>query len=299
MEHITKTAMITVCGRPNVGKSSLTNALVGEKIAIVSDKPQTTRNRIYGVVNRGDTQYVLLDTPGLHKPRSRLGDYMVKVVRESLSSVECALLLVEPIAHVGEPERILLQRIREENLPCVLCINKIDTVEKEALLEVIAVYSQAAQFDAIIPISARTGDGLEDLMHQLEKYAQEGPQLFPDGMTTDQADSQVCAEIVREKMLRCLDKEIPHGTAVEVTRFSERVDSGIIDLDVTIYCEKASHKGIIIGKGGEMLKRISSQARRDIEKFMGTKVYMETWVKVKENWRDNPNFIRSQGYTEE
>ena len=183
----------------------------------------------------------------------------------------------------------------------MLCINKIDTVEKkDALLEVIAAYSEAYDgFDAIIPISARTGDGLADLMHQLEKYAQEGPQLFPDGMTTDQADSQVCAEIVREKMLRCLDKEIPHGTAVEVMRFSERVDSGIIDLDVTIYCEKASHKGIIIGKGGEMLKRISSQARRDIEKFMGTKVYMETWVKVKENWRDNPNFIRSQGYTEE
>ena len=301
MEKITKTAMITVCGRPNVGKSSLTNALVGEKIAIVSDKPQTTRNRIYGVVNRGDTQYVLLDTPGLHKPRSRLGDYMVKVVRESLSDVECALLLVEPIAHVGEPERVLLQRIQEEHLPCVLCINKIDTVEKkESLLEVIAAYSEAYDgFDAIIPISARTGDGLDDLMAQLAKYAQEGPQLFPDGMTTDQADSQVCAEIVREKMLRCLDKEIPHGTAVEVTRFSEREDSGIIDLDVTIYCEKASHKGIIIGKGGEMLKRISSLARRDIEKFMGTKVYMETWVKVKENWRDNVNFIRSQGYNEE
>ena len=301
MKNVTKTAMITVCGRPYVGKSSLTNALVGEKIAIVSDKPQTTRNRIYGVVNRGDTQYVLLDTPGLHKPRSRLGDYMVKVVRESLSDVECALLLVEPIAHVGEPERILIQRIREERLPCVLGINKIDTVEKkDTLLEVIAAYSEAYDgFDAIIPISARTGDGLDDLMTQLAKYAQEGPQLFPDGMTTDQPDSQVCAEIVREKMLRCLDKEIPHGTAVEVTRFSEREDSGIIDLDVTIYCEKASHKGIIIGKGGEMLKRISSLARRDIERFMGTKVYMETWVKVKENWRDNVNFIRSQGYTEE
>ena len=300
MEHITKTAMITVCGRPNVGKSSLTNALVGEKIAIVSDKPQTTRNRIYGVVNRGNTQYVLLDTPGLHKPRSRLGDYMVKVVRESLSSVECALLLVEPIAHVGEPERILLQRIREENLPCVLCINKIDTVEnKEDLLAVIAAYSEVYDgFDAIIPISARTGDGLEELLAQLQQYAQEGPQLFPDGMTTDQPDAQVCAEIVREKMLQCLDKEIPHGTAVEVTRFSER-DSGIIDLDVTIYCEKASHKGIIIGKHGDMMKKISSLARQDIEKFMGTKVYMETWVKVKENWRDNVNFIRSQGYNEE
>ena len=298
--HITKTAMITVCGRPNVGKSSLTNALVGEKIAIVSNKPQTTRNRIYGVVNRGDTQFVLLDTPGLHKPRSRLGDYMVKVVRESLADVEAALLLVEPVAHVGEPEKVLLQRIAEENIPAVLCINKIDTVEKkDDLLAVIAAYSETgAAFDAIIPISARTGDGLEELMAQLAKYAQEGPQLFPDGMTTDQPDAQVCAEIVREKMLRCLDKEIPHGTAVEVTRFTER-DSGIIDLDVTIYCEKASHKGIIIGKHGDMIKRISTLARKDIERFMGTQVYMETWVKVKENWRDNVNFIRSQGYNEQ
>ena len=298
--HITKTAMITVCGRPNVGKSSLTNALVGEKIAIVSNKPQTTRNRIYGVVNRGDTQFVLLDTPGLHKPRSRLGDYMVKVVRESLADVEAALLLVEPIAHVGEPEKVLLQRIAEEKIPAILCINKIDTVEKkEDLLAVIAAYSETgAAFDAIIPISARTGDGLEELMAQLAKYAQEGPQLFPDGMTTDQPDAQICAEIVREKMLRCLDKEIPHGTAVEVTRFTER-DSGIIDLDVTIYCEKASHKGIIIGKHGDMIKRISTLARMDIERFMGTQVYMETWVKVKENWRDNVNFIRSQGYNEQ
>ena len=300
MNNITKTAMITICGRPNVGKSSLTNALVGEKIAIVSDKPQTTRNRIYGVVNRGDTQYVLLDTPGLHKPRSRLGDYMVKVVRESLEQVEAALLLVEPIAHVGEPEKILLQRIQEEHLPCVLCINKIDTVaKKDDLLAVIAAYSEAYDFDGIFPISARTRDGLDELLDEFKKYAVEGPQLFPDGMTTDQPDAQVCAEILREKMLLCLDKEIPHGTAVEVTRFTEREDTGIIDLDVTIYCEKASHKGIIIGKHGDMLKRISSLARRDIEKFMGAKVYMETWVKVKENWRDNVNFIRARGYDEQ
>lgn len=300
MSTITKTAMITVCGRPNVGKSSLTNALVGEKIAIVSNKPQTTRNRIYGVVNRGDTQYILLDTPGLHKPRSRLGDYMVKVVRESLQSVECAVLLVEPIPNVGTPEQALLERIREEELPAVLCINKVDTVaNKEDLLAVIAAYSEAyPDFKAIIPISAKTGEGLDELMEELSKYAQEGPQLFPDGMTTDQPDAQVCAEIIREKMLYCLDKEIPHGTAVEVTRFSER-DNGIIDLDVTIYCEKASHKGIIIGKHGDMMKRISSLARQDIERFMGTKVYMETWVKVKENWRDNVNFIRAQGYNEE
>ena len=295
---ITKTAMITIAGRPNVGKSTLTNALVGEKIAIVSNKPQTTRNRIYGVVNRGDTQYVLLDTPGLHKARNRLGDYMVKVVRESVADVDCVCLLVEPIPHVGTPEQVLIDRIREEHLPAVLVINKIDTVEKDALLAVMAAYSAAYDFDAIIPISAEKRDGLEELMDQLSQYAAEGPQLFPDGMTTDQPERQIIAEIVREKLLRNLDKEIPHGTAIEVTKFSER-DNGIIDLDVTIYCEKASHKGIIIGKQGAMLKKISSQAREDIERFMGTKVYMETWVKVKENWRDNLNYIRSFGYDEQ
>ena len=295
----TKTAMITVCGRPNVGKSSLTNALVGEKIAIVSNKPQTTRNRIYGVVNRGDTQYVLLDTPGFHKARNRLGDYMVKVTRESIADVDAVLLLVEPVPHVGIPESELIEKIKASHLPAILCINKIDTIErKDDLLAVIAAYSEAYPFDAIIPISARTHEGLEELMSELSKYAAEGPQLFPDGMTTDQPDRQVVAEIVREKLLRNLDKEIPHGTAVEITRFIER-DDEVIEVDATIYCEKASHKGIIIGKHGAMLKRISSLARRDIEKFMGAKVYMETWVKVKENWRDNVNFIRARGYDEQ
>ena len=282
----TKTAMITVCGRPNVGKSSLTNALVGEKIAIVSNKPQTTRNRIYGVVNRGDTQYVLLDTPGFHKARNRLCDYMVKVTRESIADVDAVLLLVEPVAHVGIPEAELIEKIKASHLPAILCINKIDTVEKkDNLLAVIAAYSEAYAFDAIIPISART-------------HASEGPQLFPDGMTTDQPDRQVVGEIVREKLLRNLDKEIPHGTAVEITRFIER-DDEVIEVDATIYCEKASHKGIIIGKNGAMLKKISTEARRDIERFMGTKVYLETWVKVKENWRDNMNYIRSFGYDEQ
>ena len=298
MNEIKKTAMIAIVGRPNVGKSTLTNALVGEKVAIVSSKPQTTRNRICGVVNRGDTQFVLLDTPGLHKARTRLGDYMVKVVRQSVADVDGVCLLVEPIAKIGAPEQALIDRIREEKLPAVLVINKIDTVEKPQLLEVMAVYAAAFSFDAIIPISAEKGDGLDILMEQLEKYAAEGPQLFPEGMTSDQPERQIVGEIVREKLLRNLDKEIPHGTAVEVTRFSER-DNGIIDLDVTIYCEKASHKGIIIGKNGEMLKKISSHARQDIEKFMGTKVYMETWVKVKENWRDNVNFIRDVGYRED
>lgn len=298
MNTIQKTAMITIAGRPNVGKSTLTNALVGEKIAIVSSKPQTTRNRIYGVVNKDDTQYIFLDTPGLHKARTRLGDYMVKVVKESVADVDAVCLLVEPIAKIGAPEQTLIDRLKEENIPSVLVINKIDTVEKEVLLEVMAVYSAAHEFDAIIPISAEKQDGLDVLMEQLAQYATEGPQLFPDGMTTDQPEKQVVAEIVREKLLRNLDKEIPHGTAIEVTRFSER-DSGIIDLDVTIYCEKASHKGIIIGKNGAMLKRISSHAREDIERFMGAKVYMETWVKVKENWRDNLNYIRSFGYDDQ
>ena len=298
MNEIKKTAMITIAGRPNVGKSTLTNALVGEKIAIVSSKPQTTRNRIYGVVNRDDTQYIFLDTPGLHKARTRLGDYMVKVVKESVADVDAVCLLVEPIAKIGAPEQTLIDRLKEEKMPSVLVINKIDTIEKEALLEVMAVYSAAHEFDAIIPISAERKDGLEILMEQLSKYAVEGPQLFPDGMTTDQPERQVVAEIVREKLLRNLDKEIPHGTAIEVTRFSER-ENGIIDLDVTIYCEKSSHKGIIIGKNGAMLKRISSHAREDIERFMGAKVYMETWVKVKENWRDNLNYIRSFGYDEQ
>ena len=297
--NITKTAMITVCGRPNVGKSSLTNALVGEKVAIVSNKAQTTRNRIYGVVNRGDTQFILLDTPGLHKPKSALGDYMVKVVTSSLSDVDCALLLVEPIPHVGGPELSLIQRIQEEGIPAILCINKIDSIEKAEVLPVIAAYNEAWDgFDAIIPISAHTGDGLEELVKELGKYAKEGPQLFPDGETSDQPERQVVGELVREKLLLCLDKEIPHGTAVEITRFSER-DSGVIDVEAVIYCEKASHKGIIIGKQGAMLKKISTMARHDIEKFMGTKVYLETWVKVKENWRDNMNYVRSFGYRDE
>ncbi|MBQ9721155.1 MAG: GTPase Era [Oscillospiraceae bacterium] len=297
--NITKTAMITVCGRPNVGKSTLTNALVGEKIAIVSNKPQTTRNRIYGVVNRDDIQFVFLDTPGFHKAKNRLGDYMVKVTRESITDVDAVVLIVEPIPHVGIPEQELIRQIKESGLPAVLCINKIDTIEKkDDLLAVIAAYTQAHDFDAIVPISALKQDGLRDLLIELAKYAEEGPQLFPDGMVTDQPDRQVVGEIVREKMLRNLDKEIPHGTAVEITRFAER-DDEIIEVEATIYCEKKSHKGIIIGKDGAMLKKISTEARRDIEKFMGAKVFLQTWVKVKENWRDNLNYIRSFGYDEQ
>ena len=296
--NIKKSGMISIVGRPNVGKSTLTNALVGEKIAIVSNKPQTTRNRISAVVNRGECQYVFLDTPGLHKARTRLGDYMVKVVNQSVADVDAILLLVEPIPHIGGPEAELIARIKQLGVPSILVINKMDTVEKEALLAVMQTYGQAHDFNAILPISAKQNEGVNELLDLLAEFLPEGPQLFPDDMVTDQPERQVCAEIIREKLLLCLDKEIPHGTAVEITRFSER-DNEIIDLDATIYCEKASHKGIIIGKGGAMLKKISTLARTDIEAFMGTKVFLQTWVKVKEGWRDNLNLIHNFGYRDE
>jgi len=295
--NITKNAMITICGRPNVGKSTLTNRLVGEKIAIVSNKPQTTRNRICAIVNSGDTQLVIMDTPGIHRARTRLGDYMVKVVKESVAGVDAAVMLVEPIANIGPQEQELMQSLKESRVPTILCINKIDTLPKEELLAVIAMYSKAHDFKAIIPISAQEGDGVDALMAEMKKYASEGPMLFPEDMVTDQPEKQVCAEIIREKLLLCLDKEIPHGTAIEVVRFTER-ENEIIDLDVNIFCEKASHKGIIIGKQGAMLKKIGAMAREDIEKFMGTKVYLQTWVKVKENWRDSQAQLRNFGYTE-
>ena len=293
----TKTAMITIAGRPNVGKSTLTNYLVGEKIAIVSNKPQTTRNRICGIVTRENTQFVFVDTPGYHRSRTKLGDYMVNVAKDSIADVDATILVVEPIASIGAQEEGLIEKIKGSKCPAILAINKIDTVEKDSLLEVIAMYSQVGIFDAIIPICAKTGDGIDDLMNACEKYAVESPFLFDEDLTTDQPERQVMAEIIREKLLWNLDKEIPHGTAVEITRFSER-DSGVIDIDATIYCEKASHKGIILGKQGVMLKKISTMARTDCEKFMGTKVYLTTWVKVKENWRDSDFLVRNFGYSE-
>ncbi len=293
--ELTKNAMVTICGRPNERKSTQTNALVGEKIAIVSPKPQTTRSRITGIVNRNGCQFVLMDTPGFHRPRTKLGDYMVNVVKESIPDVELVLLVVEPVAAVGKQEQALIDSIRAAGAPALLLINKIDTVEKDALLAVIAAYATAYPFAAILPISARKRDGLDELLREMEKYAVEGPALFPEDMDTDQPDRVVCAELVREKLLRCLNQEIPHGTAVEVTKFSER-DNGIIDMDVTIYCEKASHKGIIIGKNGAMLKKIGESARRDIERFMGTKVFLQTWVKVRENWRDSDMLLKNFGY---
>ena len=296
MAEIKKSGINTICGRPNVGKSTLTNALVGEKVAIVTNKPQTTRNRICGVRTRGESQFVFVDTPGLHKARTRLGDYMVNVVKESVADVDAVMLLVEPIPNVGGPEEQLIARMKKLSCPAVLVINKVDTLDKkEKLLEVIQTYEQAHQFQAVVPISAKTGEGVDELLDVLESYLPQGPQLFPEDMTSDQPERQMMAEILREKLLLCLDKEIPHGTAVEITRFAER-DDEVVEVEATIYCEKNSHKGIIIGKGGSMLKKVSTLARQDMERFMGTKVYLQTWVKVKENWRDNPAAIQNFGY---
>ena len=292
---MSETAVVTVCGRPNVGKSTLTNALVGEKIAIVSNKPQTTRNRIMGIVTKGDTQFILLDTPGFIKPRNRLGDYMVNVVKESVTDVDCVLFLIEPVPEIGPGEAVLLDRIRESGVPAVLVINKIDTVEKESLLPVIAAWTKVFDFDSVVPVSAKNGDGLDILLAEMQKYASEGPHLFPDDSITDQPERQICAELIREKILRSVEKEVPHGTAVEISRFSER-DNGILDIEATIYCEKPSHKGILIGKNGSMLRQIGAEAREEIEAFLGAKVFLQTWVKVKENWRDSEIQLRNFGY---
>lgn len=295
---ITKSAMISVVGRPNVGKSTLTNRLVGTKVAIVSARPQTTRTRITGVLNRDGCQYVFLDTPGLHKPRSRLGDYMVRVITETVSEVDAAALVVEPIANIGPAEERLIQQIREAKMPSVLVINKIDSVPKEDLLAVIACYAAAHDFDAIVPVSARTGEGTDELLAEFEKFAIEGPQLFPEDMVSDQPEKQLIAEIIREKMLILLQREVPHGVAVAIERMEERED-GLVSIHATIYCEKNSHKGIIIGKNGEMLKKIGQMARQDIERLLDAKVFLDLWLKVREDWRNNQYQMRNFGYGDE
>lgn len=294
---IKKSGMISIVGRPNVGKSTLINALAGEKIAIVSSKPQTTRNRICGIINRDGVQYVMMDTPGLHKPKSRLGEYMVRVVKESVIDVDAILMVVPAVARIGDIEQELIDKIRGCNVPAILIINKIDTIEPEALFPIIELYSSAYEFNAVIPVSAKEGDGIDLILNELSSFMPEGPALFPEDMVSDQPEKQMISEIIREKMLLTLDKEVPHGTAVEITRFSER-DNGIIDVCATIYCERDSHKGIIIGKGGAKLKKIGALARVDIEHFMGTKVFLETWVKVKENWRDSNAMLKNFGYSD-
>jgi GTP-binding protein Era len=286
--------MYAIAGRPNVGKSTLTNTITGAKVAIVSSKPQTTRNRITAVRSRGECQFIFMDTPGFHKAQNRLGEYMNNIVSESVADVDAVLLVVEPDPFVGTPEKLLIGKLQSSKIPAVLVINKTDTVPNDRILEVISAYREEYEFDDYVPVSAANGEGIDLLLDVLEKYAAEGPQLFPDGQLTDQPEKQVIAEIVREKLLISLEREVPHGTAVAVERFDE--EDKLVKIGVTIYCEKNSHKGIIIGKNGSMLKQIGTLARTEIETFLGTKVYLETWVKVKENWRQSSIQLKNFGY---
>ena len=295
--NITKSSIISIVGRPNVGKSTLTNALVGSKVAIVSNKPQTTRTRITGVLNKDDTQYVFMDTPGLHSPKSRLGDFMVKIINDTVSDVDTVALVIEPIPNIGEPEQHLIKKIKQFNLPAILIINKMDTIAPEKLLEVMAVYGEAHDFGAIIPICAINNIGLDMLLEQFQKNAFEGPALFPEDMISDQPEKVLIGEIIREKMLHSLEKEIPHGVAVYIEKMSER-PNGMVDIEATIFCEKQSHKGIIIGKQGASLKKIGSNARFELEKMFEGKVNLQLWVKVKEGWRNNLFQMRNFGYDE-
>lgn len=295
MSNITKSVVVSVVGRPNVGKSTLTNQLVGRKVAIVSNKPQTTRTRITGVRSQGDCQFVFLDTPGLHKPRSRLGDFMVKIVTDTVADVDISALLVEPVPVIGPAEQTLIDRIKASGVPAILVINKVDTVPHEAILAVIAAYAQAFSFAAIMPVSAKTGEGTQQLLEELEKYALEGPALFPEDMVSDQPEKQMISEVIREKLLYLLDREVPHGVAVGIEDM-QRQENGVVKIHATIFCEKASHKGIIIGKNGAKLKRVGELARADIEKQLDSKVFLDLWVKVKEDWRNNEYQMRNFGY---
>lgn len=292
---MTQSVFAAILGVPNVGKSTLLNRMVGEKIAIVSPKPQTTRTRVTGVVTEGETQFVFLDTPGIHKPRTLLGEGMIKTVGEAASGVDAALLLCEPQGAGLSPVGEFLERLKKSGVPVILCVNKIDTLrEKEALLPVIAELSGEFDFEAVLPISAETGEGVDELKAELKKFAVPSPHFFPDDAVTDQPDRVIAAELIREKLLLSLDHEIPHGIAVEIEQFSTR-DSGILDISAVIYCEKDSHKGIIIGKNGSLIKKTMTAARIDCEAFFGCKINLQTRVKVKENWRNRAGFINSIG----
>lgn len=292
-----KSAFIAIIGRPNVGKSSILNKLLGQKVAIVSSKPQTTRTRIMGVLTEGKDQLVFLDTPGMHKPKNSLGDYMVRSINESVAGVDACLLVAEAGQEIRENERMLIEKVKKLDLPCVLAINKTDTInDKEAILEQIIKYSKEMDFDAIVPVSAETGSKLDELKDELKKFTSEGGHFFPDDTLTDQPEKVLAAEMIREKILRLTEKEIPHGTAVVIERMKMRDDKNLMDIDATIYCERDTHKGILIGKKGAMLKKISTYARQDMENFFGCKVNLKTWIKVKEDWRNKENLMRSFGF---
>lgn len=292
-----KSAFIAIIGRPNVGKSSILNKLLGQKVAIVSSKPQTTRTRIMGVLTEGKDQLVFLDTPGMHKPKNSLGDYMVRSINESVAGVDACLLVTEAGQEIRENERMLIEKVKKLDLPCVLAINKTDTInDKEVILEQIIKYSKEMDFDAIVPVLAETGSKLDELKEELKKFTSEGGHFFPDDTLTDQPEKVLAAEMIREKILRLTEKEIPHGTAVVIERMKMRDDKNLMDIDATIYCERDTHKGILIGKKGAMLKKISTYARQDMENFFGCKVNLKTWIKVKEDWRNKENLMRSFGF---
>ncbi len=291
----TKSAFVAIVGKANVGKSSLLNALLGEKIAIVSSKPQTTRTRITGVLTEEEYQWVFLDTPGIHKARTKLSDHMNKVVTASVSDVDLALFVVEPMGRLNEEETALIDQFRALSLPALLVINKIDLIDQEQLLARIAEISPLYDFAAVLPVSVTEGKGVQDLMEELRKNTEEGPHFFPDDTLTDQPERAIAAEIIREKILRNMRDEIPHGTAVTIEKMRERDNGGILDIEATIYCEKDSHKGMIIGRGGAMLKKIASEARADLEAFLETKINLKCWVKVRDDWRNSENAIKQVG----
>ena len=298
MNQNDKSAFIAIVGRPNVGKSSLLNRLLGQKIAIVSAKPQTTRNRITGVLTEGEYQLVFFDTPGMHKPKNTLGKYMVRSVNESVGGVDCCMLVVEAGRDPGQTELNLIEKFRSLHMPAILAINKIDMLaEKDVLMKQILAYTQLYDFDAVVPVSAQDGSGMNELLDELKKEAGEGGHFFDDDTLTDQPERVIVAEIIREKILRLTDKEIPHGTAVLIEKMKTR-DNGILDIDATVFCERETHKRIIIGNPGAMLKKISSYARQDIERFFDCKVFLQTWVKVKEDWRNRAQLVQNFGYDE-
>lgn len=292
----TKTAFIAIVGCPNVGKSSILNALLGQKVAIVSDKPQTTRTRIMGVLTQDETQLVFTDTPGFHRPRNKLGEKMMQAVSDGISGVDACLFVVEAQGKLREAEKELIEKFHQQRMPVILAINKIDTVPvKTDLMSRILELSKVYDFEAVVPVSATKRDGLDDLLDEMKKLAQPSMHFFPDDTLTDQPERVLASEIIREKMLRLLDREIPHGVAVSIEKMRERTDKDIVDIEAVIYCEKESHKGIIIGKKGAMLKQISTYARQDMERFFDCKINLQCWVKVKEGWRNREGLIHNFG----
>ena len=296
MQKKFQSGFVSLVGRPNVGKSTLMNHFIGEKIAIISNKPQTTRNKITSILTKEHFQCVFIDTPGIHKPKHKLGEYMVKSAENALNEVDVVLMLIEPTERVLELDKYVIERLKNVKTPVVLVINKIDTIEKQKLLKVIDQYRQIYDFAEVVPISAIKGQNTESLLHVIEKYLPEGPQYFPEDMVTDQPERQIVAEIIREKALHLLEDEIPHGIAVEITSMKKRPNKNLVDVEATIYCEKESHKGIIIGKQGSMLKKIGSRARIDAERLLGSPIYLQLWVKVKKDWRDSDFLLKNFGY---